>query len=297
MQSEMNGQGHESFPGARVLTGPEGGNDRRARILVGAFSCAPAAAPSREIAVRPRDVEVVAAPELVADLHDPSLVISPGYVGPDRRRTDRQRSDRRRSDQWVPPNNGVPQWLRRVMQVVLLTTLVVVPLTMIASRSVPPAASGSSSTQVQSPGKAGATTSATGAPHVITASGKQIARAEAAYRRALARVEASGAAVAPTTSVSGADPGAAPTSERTPVILPATSVTSAQQAVTASTAAAQQHAASQAQAAQKRATDHAAAAERRAERADTRAETQAQRTAAHAGADGSTTTGVQTTGT
>ena len=35
------------------------------------------------------DVEVVLDPSWLVDLHDPTLVISPGYVGPDRRRADR----------------------------------------------------------------------------------------------------------------------------------------------------------------------------------------------------------------
>ena len=44
---------------------------------------------ARPVVVPAEDVEVVLAPEWLADLHDPSLIISPNYVGPDRRRADR----------------------------------------------------------------------------------------------------------------------------------------------------------------------------------------------------------------
>jgi hypothetical protein len=275
MQSVMNGQGHEGIPGAPQLTGPEGAEDHRSRILVGAFSCAPVAVPSREIVVPSRDVQVVAH-HLVADLHDPSLVISPDYVGHDRRRTGRS----------VSPKAGVPPWLRRVMQVVVLTTLVVVPLTMMAAHSIPPAAAGPSSTQVQPSGKAG--TASGGAPehraaHVFTATPQQIARAEAAYRRALARVDPSGA-VAPTAAQGPAGRGAALTAERTEAAQAATSAAIGRQEV-AATAAAQQRAASQAQTAQKRATDQAAATQLRVEHAATRAGNQARRAAARSGVD------------
>jgi hypothetical protein len=45
--------------------------------------------PAQPVVVPAEDVEVVLAPEWLADLHDPSLIISHNYVGPDRRRTDR----------------------------------------------------------------------------------------------------------------------------------------------------------------------------------------------------------------
>jgi hypothetical protein len=44
---------------------------------------------AQPVVVPAEDVEVVLAPEWLADLHDLSLIISPNYVGPDRRRTDR----------------------------------------------------------------------------------------------------------------------------------------------------------------------------------------------------------------
>jgi hypothetical protein len=50
---------------------------------------------ARPVVVPAEDVEVVLAPEWLADLNDPSLVISPNYVGPDRRRTDRRPTDPR----------------------------------------------------------------------------------------------------------------------------------------------------------------------------------------------------------
>ena len=281
MHSEMNGQGHERFPGAQQRLDPEGRSDRVERIPVVVRPGATLAMRPHEVVVRRRDVEVVVSPELVADLYDPSLVISPGYVGPDRRRTDRTES----------PKHGVPQWLRRVFEVVLLTGMVVVPLTMIASRSVPPAATGSSPTQVQAPGKAGAASSAAtrrGATHVFTASSQQIARAEAAYQRALARVGASATVAAPTPP-GGAGAGVPSTSPGT----------DAGQAAAA--AAAQQHAASQARAAVVRIADQAAAVQRRELRSATRAEARAARTAARAAADapapaGGTATGASSTG-
>ena len=82
------------------------------------------------VAVRPEEIEVVVLEEWLADLHDPSLVIAPGYIGPDRRRAVRTTA---------PQQGGLPLWFRRVCLVAFLTALCVVPLTMIASRSVPPA--------------------------------------------------------------------------------------------------------------------------------------------------------------
>jgi hypothetical protein len=288
MQSEMNGQGHDRIPGAQELLAPEGGSDRLERISVAVRAGATVAVLPHEVVVLLRDVEVVVAPELVADLYDPSLVISSGYVGPDRRRTDRS----------SPPKSGVPQWLRRVLEVVLLTGMVVVPLTMIAARSVPPAATGPSPTQVKAPGKTGTVSRAGsrhGARHVFTASSKQIARAESAYQRALARVGASATAAAPMPSGGGAGAGAALTSQRTEAEQATASVAKGQQAAAAA-AAVQQRAASQAQAAQARATDQAAAAQRRVARAATRAQAQAARAAAHAGPDATTPDGGTTTG-
>ncbi len=292
MHSEMNGQGHEGIPGAQQLTSPEGRINRQARILVGAFTGAPPAVPSCEAVVLSRDVEVVVAPELVADLYHPSLVISPDYVGPDRRGTDPS----------MPSNAGPPGFLRRVIQVVVMTTLVVVPMTMISSRSVPPAATGSPSVQGQIPAKVGNTSgpgSQPHSPHVFTASPQQIARAEAAYQRALARVEASGGAVvSPTTSKAVAGSGVALTSGQTGVVQSVAPVVSGQEDAAAG-AAARQRAVTHSQAAQERATNQALAVQLRAQRAAFRAASQAHRTATQSAADngahdGSTSAGVQT---
>ncbi len=55
-------------------------------------------------------------PDLVADLYDPTLVISHGYVGPDRRRHARP-----------APRRATQPWYSRIMTVLLLTAMVVVP--------------------------------------------------------------------------------------------------------------------------------------------------------------------------
>ena len=157
-----------------------------------------AVAAGRSPAVRPEYVEVVVAPEWLTDLHDPTLVISPAYVGPDRRRVDRS----------APPNRS---WgfrsARRIVRVVYMTALVVVPLTMTVNRSVPPAAVGTpppaareATTVAGMPGHVG--------PHVSAVSRRKAVRAETGYRRALAdwrARQAVGGVGAPSAASSRAD--------------------------------------------------------------------------------------------
>jgi hypothetical protein len=90
------------------------------------------AAPVRRTRVRPvvvpaEDVEVVLAPEWLADLNDPSLVISPNYVGPDRRRTDRRPTDTRsRPGRDRTHGSGLRLVLIVVVALALLLSLVAV---------------------------------------------------------------------------------------------------------------------------------------------------------------------------
>ena len=240
--------------------------------------------------MRPKDIEIIVGADLLADLHDPSLIISQGYVGPDRRRFDRS----------IPPPTGMPMWLRRTMLVVFLTTVVVVPLTMISVRSVPPAASSPGASQPQTPTtpkvKAG---SHLHPPHVITASSQQIARAEAAYQKALARagysndsVPTSATATAPPAPASQASQAEAATGAPRNMQLTSSQSQQQTQQQIQRAAAAQLRVAAQAQAAEARAAAQAATAQRRAAAAEARAQAQAARSAAHPGASGASGTSV-----
>jgi hypothetical protein len=86
---------------------------------------------SPTVIVPPGDVDIVLDPQWLADLDDPTLVISPSYVGPDRRGDARGASE--------SPSGGQPgsRLVRRGVQVVLMTALAVVSLVMIASHSAP----------------------------------------------------------------------------------------------------------------------------------------------------------------
>jgi len=267
MLQVMNGQGHTRAPGVQEPLAPEGGTDRRDVFPVGDPSAGVLATLADSTAVRSRELEVVITPDLVADLYDPTLVISHAYVGPERRRTDRS-----------APSAGVPSWVRKVVSVLLLTAAVVVPLTMIAARSVPPAVSGPPSapatgtpTPKASPGGARHGT------HVFGATSQQIARAQAAYQRALARVGAAGglAADPPSAGASAASGATAAT--------PATASSAPPPSVAPRAAAA-------AAAAQARADAQAAASARRQARAAARAQARAERAAAK-GTSGTGTTG------
>ncbi len=179
MPETMRGQGYDRAPGVQELLATEGATDQRDDLWTTELSRTGLAVLQRSAVLRPEDTEVVITPDLVADLHDPTLVITHDYVGPDRRRSDRS----------APPRRDAPGWLRRTRTVVLLTVAVVVPLTLVSVRSVPPAASEPSPTPAVAPATP---KSAAGvrhhAPHVLTVANRETARAEsAAQRRAVAR--------------------------------------------------------------------------------------------------------------
>ncbi len=87
------------------------------------------------VAVDHREMEIVLDPQWLADLHDPHLIISRGYVGPDRRRSDRSWVD-------LPARRSRTVSLAlRCAQVVALALVAVVPLLLINAKAVPPATS------------------------------------------------------------------------------------------------------------------------------------------------------------
>ena len=293
----MNGQGQDRSPGVKELLAAGGGTHHgTSSPAVGPARSAIDVLP-REVVVHPTDVEIIVGADLLADLHDPSLVISHGYVGPDRRRFDRS----------IPPPTGMPMWLRRTMLVVFLTTVVVVPLTMISVRSVPPAASSPGASQPQTPTTPKAKSGPhRHLPHVITASSQQIARAEAAYQKALARAGYSNDSVptsatatatataptAPTAPASQASQAEAATGAPRNMQLTSSQSQQQTQQQIQRAAAAQLRVAAQAQAAEARAAAQAATAQRRAAAAEARAQAQAARSAAHPGASGASGTSV-----
>jgi hypothetical protein len=90
---------------------------------------------------------------MLADLHDPRLIITSEYVGPDRRALDRherreQRREERRRRDWHPGSEflgarlgGAPSTrTRHLAAAVVLTALTVAPLTLVASHLSGPAA-------------------------------------------------------------------------------------------------------------------------------------------------------------
>ena len=135
------------------------------------------------------DVEVVLDPSWLLDLHDPTLVISPGYVGPDRRGTDRT---------WDSPEPAPGRWtplLRRAVQVVVATVVVAVPLVLMASPAVPPSARPTPPSVT----KVAPTPTTARDHHAARAAGSATARTaqiEVAHQRALARASARIAAAA-----------------------------------------------------------------------------------------------------
>jgi hypothetical protein len=273
MSVVMLGQGHDRIPGPEEHSTAEGWDDGTACAVADQRPGTALAVRSRESVVRPAEVAPVVTPELLADLHDPSLVISHGYVGPDRRRVDRS----------APPAPAVPQWLHRILVVVFMTALVVTPLTLIAARSVPPAATspeqGQSSTSPHSgtgkgPGRA--------TKHVFTASTQEVARAEAAYQRALARVAGAGTGSGPTARTASAGPSGS----AAPSAASQATVQRQVQQQAGQTAAADQRTAAQAQAAQARAAAQAVVTQRRAAQAAARAQARAARSAARGAGSG-----------
>lgn len=127
-------------------------------------------------AVRPEKVESGFAIELLDDLHCPALVITGGYIGPERRRSDRVLPYHRGPS---PSDVGSLRiaWLRRVALTVCITLAFAVPLTLFASRSVPFAPSAASKV-APPPDHFGAKS--------LKATVRQWRRADAVYRRELA---------------------------------------------------------------------------------------------------------------
>lgn len=134
--------------------------------------------PPPTVVVPSGDVDIVLDPQWLADLDDPTLVISAGYVGPDRRRASRDESEH--------PSGGHPggRLVRRGVLVVLMTALAVVSLVLMASQSSPPAP--------HAPTRATAVTGAPGtggqrSGRPSRSATRRAARAGAVDRRSMAR--------------------------------------------------------------------------------------------------------------
>ena len=278
MSQLMFGHGHDRSPGVQELLDPEGVTDRGGWIPTGSPRRTDLVVAPRDVVVWPREVEVVITPDLVADLYDPTLVISNGYIGPDRRRHSHSAPARRRTR----------PLLGRFVQVVLLTAVVVIPLTMVAARSVPPARTGPVPAPV-----AGLTTPQpkAGVHHRGTAStaatGKQIASGRPAHRKA----PQAGATRAPTTSVAPARLPVPPTGAATSVTPVPTASQAGDSAITAQRESTRQAAAERRSAAveaRQAATQHrvdarSAAVARAAARKAARSRAEAARTAGRGG--------------
>ncbi len=260
----MTGQDHDRASGVQALLTRGQGHLVEAPVgaeFPTAIDLLAGAAPGRSrrlVTVHLEDVEIVLAPEWLADLHDPTLVISQGYVGPDRRQGDR-----------TPPGYGGADGRTRragrfvrIARIVCITLVLAVPLTLMAAGSVP-----SSPTGTPSPAASTGHHRSAGS----TATPGQVAQVGAARQRALARRQlaagtpAGGGAVSAVQAASG--PGVTHQQLR---------ASAADQArVAAKRQAAQTRADAQAAAAQRRAAVQAAAAQRRALTQATRAQTQA----------------------
>ena len=212
----------------------------------------------RLLTVRLEDVEIVLAPEWLADLHDPTLVISHGYVGPDRRRGDRSH----------PGYGGADVGTRRtgrfvrIARIVCITLVLAVPLTLMAARSVP-----SSSSRTPTPAASTGHHRSAG----TTATTGQVVRVDAAHQRALARRQ-----LAAGTQGGGGAGSAVPAAGASAATRqPAQASAAGQARVVAQQQTARARADAQAAAAQHRAAVQAAAAQRRAQTQAARAQTQA----------------------
>jgi hypothetical protein len=203
MTRVMTGQGTDPSSGVQaLLTRGQEGRRRPASPIGGTTVVDLLAVPDeavrrdpvdrRPVVVRPDDVEVVLDPSWLADLHDPTLVISHSYVGPDRRVGRTNEAPGTRPARWF-------RLLRRVVQVAVLTAAVVVPLVLIASPGVPPAAR---STPPAATKAAPAATAARGhrasrVPRGTGAKPARIVRNGAAHQPALARARTAAVTVAP----------------------------------------------------------------------------------------------------
>ena len=201
--------GHEFDPTSAVEVLPTHGQVGRRRTVspmggttVHDLLAVPVGTVPRRLVVRPpgvmppSDVEVLD-PSWLLDLHDPTLVITHSYVGPDRRRTERTSGQGERTPgRWT-------LLLRRVIQVVVTTTAVVAPLVLIATPAVPPVARSVPpvATKVVT---APAAVRVHRATHDAAASRLRTARIEAARLRASARSSARAAAAATAAAVPAA---------------------------------------------------------------------------------------------
>jgi hypothetical protein len=114
------------------------------------------ALPDRDSTRPAADREIRVPPGLLSDLHDPRLIITADYVGPDRRLLDRREwrsleRERNRSGAWQPAGalpvgrverarvergrvvGAISFRLRHLVAAVLLTAMTVVPLTVLVS--------------------------------------------------------------------------------------------------------------------------------------------------------------------
>jgi hypothetical protein len=82
----------------------------------------------------PRSPEVPVAPELLADLYEPHLIITADYVGPDPRYVKWARP--RYEAAAAPLRQRLPARVLEILVVVLVTVAAVVPVTLIASQAV-----------------------------------------------------------------------------------------------------------------------------------------------------------------
>ncbi len=86
-----------------------------------------------DVAGTGRAVDIYLPPGVLDDLHDPSLIITPGYVGPERRDRARRYRIYRSKRALRRPGHGLR--LIEVVAVVLATVAAAVPFTLIASHS------------------------------------------------------------------------------------------------------------------------------------------------------------------
>jgi len=203
----MTGQRYDVTSGVRLLTRGQARRRRTTSPMGGTTVLDLLAVPVEAVpdgpGVRPpvvgppTDVEVLD-PSWLLDLHDPTLVITDSYVGPDRRRRERTSVQ----------GGGTPgRWnvlLRRAAQVIVATTVAVVPLVLIATPAVPPATGGIPPTAT----KAGHVHRTA---HAYGASRLRAVRAEATRLRAPGSAGARTAAPAPSATASAPAPAPAPT--------------------------------------------------------------------------------------
>jgi hypothetical protein len=140
------------------------------------------------------EVDVYVSTELLADLHEPHLVITPDYVGPERRR-------RMRATVVDPPAFCSPPridrgWFVRLVEIVVVaaaTVAVAVPLTLMATQGTTPTHPVPATTAVRS-STGGATVHAAGAARSEAARQARVTRTgrhQAAVTAAAARHTAS----------------------------------------------------------------------------------------------------------